>query len=245
MVRNASQPQSSSTRRRPVRDVSSNSTSVGSTGAGAGAGSTTGTLENASTSTSLNRINPKAPKSHDRGPASTEDTQTDFSAMDILTSSGVAVPATAIDACTRDGFHLNNGTQTHGGVGVMLLDGETFVWTPWGTTVDTTTTSTETTRGREERFSTFLSRRGTLGLPPSSLGVLGLLYPKPDLLIVGTGEKLWMLSKETRKHIFEDLGIKVDVMDTPNAAAAYNLLATERGVDQVAALMIPLGFRGL
>lgn len=154
--------------------------------------------------------------------------------MDILTTSGVAVPATAIDACTHDGFHLNNGTQTHSGMGVMLLDGETFVWTPWDT-------SASTAGG----FSTFLSKRGTITFPPSSLGILGLLYPKPDLLILGTGEKLWMLSKETRKYIFEDLGIKVDVMDTPNAAAAYNLLSTERGVDQVAALMIPIGFRGV
>ncbi|KAL6253079.1 hypothetical protein RBB50_000799 [Rhinocladiella similis] len=224
-----SQATSSSTRRRP-QDANSSPT----TGTGAGGDAPTRASPSSGRSTGLNRINPRAPKSHDRGPASTEDTQTDFSAMDILTTSGVAVPATAIDACTHDGFHLNNGTQTHSGMGVMLLDGETFVWTPWDT-------SASTAGG----FSTFLSKRGTITFPPSSLGILGLLYPKPDLLILGTGEKLWMLSKETRKYIFEDLGIKVDVMDTPNAAAAYNLLSTERGVDQVAALMIPIGFRGV
>ncbi|KIW19067.1 hypothetical protein PV08_03357 [Exophiala spinifera] len=235
IVRHAPQASSSSsaspTRRRPQ-----NEHSPPTTVAGAGTGATTNASSGTGgASTGVNRLNPRAPKSHDRGPASTEDTQTDFSAMDILTTSGVAVPATAIDACTHDGFHLNNGTQTHSGMGVMLLDGETFVWTPWNTD----------TSGGGPGFSSFLSKRGILTLPLSSLGVLGLLYPKPDLLIIGTGEKLWMLSKETRKYISEDLGIKVDVMDTPNAAAAYNLLATERGVDQVAALMIPLGFRGV
>jgi uncharacterized protein len=54
-----------------------------------------------------------------------------------------------------------------------------------------------------------------------------------------------MLSRETRKYLSEYLGIRVDVMDTANAAAAYNLLATERGVTEVGALMIPDGFKGV
>lgn len=89
-----------------------------------------------------------------------------------------------------------------------------------------------------------MNARGVLDIPISSLGVLELVHPKPDLLIVGTGRKLYMLSPPTRKYIYETLGIRVDVMDTANAAASYNLLATERGVQMVAALLIPDGFRG-
>lgn len=181
------------------------------------------------------RINPRAPKTHDRGPVSEEETQTDFSKMDILANAGAVTPANSIDACTGDGFHLNNGQQTTGGLGLLLLDGEAFVWTPWDTRTEKST----------EGFGKLLDKRGILNLPPSSLGVLELVYPKPDLLLIGTGRKLWMLGKETRKYLSETLGIRVDVMDTGNAAAAYNLLATERGITQVAALMIPDGFRGL
>jgi len=46
----------------------------------------------------------------------------------------------------------------------------------------------------------------------------------------------------TRKHL-NDLGIRLEVQDTRNAAAQFNLLATERGVQQVAAAMIPIGWK--
>ena len=38
------------------------------------------------------------------------------------------------------------------------------------------------------------------------------------------------------------MGINVDVMDTHNAAAEYNLLATERPGSQVAAALLLAGF---
>ncbi|KAK5197801.1 hypothetical protein LTR92_002046 [Exophiala xenobiotica] len=179
------------------------------------------------TSRSALNSNPRAPRSHDRGPHSEEDTQTDFSAMDILTSAGVATPATSIDACTHDGFYLNNGIQTHGGMGVLLLDGEAFVWTPWDTSSATASIASSTGAGGGG-FGSLLDRRGLLTIQPKSLGILGLIYPKPDLLLIGTGRKLWMLNKDTRRYLSEELGMKVDVMDTPNAAAAYNLLVMER-----------------
>ena len=49
------------------------------------------------------------------------------------------------------------------------------------------------------------------------------------------------LSPKTRQYI-NSLGIRVDIQDTRNAAAEYNLLAKERGTDSVAAAMIPFGF---
>lgn len=185
----------------------------------------------------VSRHNPYAPTHHDRGPRSTEDTQTDFDAMDVL--GHVATPATSIDACTTDGFHLNNGVRVTGGSGIVLVGGEAWSWKPW-----------EVLNGSPEarKIGDLLdARRGILHLPQESLGLLELLYPKPDLLIVGTGSRLWMLSQETRRYIAEVLGCKLDVMDTGNASAAYNLLAKERGVDGgsgVGALLLPLGWKG-
>lgn len=50
------------------------------------------------------------------------------------------------------------------------------------------------------------------------------------------------ISPETRKHI-NALGIRIEVQDTRNAAAQFNLLATERGVGDVAAALIPIGWK--
>jgi hypothetical protein len=37
--------------------------------------------------------------------------------------------------------------------------------------------------------------------------------------------------------------MRVEVLDTRNAAAQFNLLATERGVADVAAVLIPIGWK--
>jgi NADH dehydrogenase [ubiquinone] 1 alpha subcomplex assembly factor 3 len=50
------------------------------------------------------------------------------------------------------------------------------------------------------------------------------------------------LSPTTRKFI-NGLGIRVDIQDTRNASAQFNLLATERGTGNVAAALIPIGWR--
>ena len=38
------------------------------------------------------------------------------------------------------------------------------------------------------------------------------------------------------------LGVRMEVQNTRDAAAYYNMLATERGVDDVAAALIPVGY---
>ena len=63
-----------------------------------------------------------------------------------------------------------------------------------------------------------------------------------DLLILGLGPSTHPISSETRLHI-NSLGIRLDVQDTRNAAAQFNLLATERGVGNVAAALIPIGWK--
>lgn len=50
------------------------------------------------------------------------------------------------------------------------------------------------------------------------------------------------ISPKTRQRI-NNLGIRIDIQDTRNAAAQFNLLATERGVESVAAALVPLGWR--
>ena len=63
-----------------------------------------------------------------------------------------------------------------------------------------------------------------------------------DLLILGLGPSMRPIAPEVRKNI-NSLGIRVDVQDTRNAAAQFNLLATERGVGNVAAALIPIGWK--
>lgn len=63
-----------------------------------------------------------------------------------------------------------------------------------------------------------------------------------DLLILGLGPEMRPLSPATRRYL-SSLGLRVEVLDTRNAASQFNMLATERGVDDVAAALIPIGWR--
>jgi hypothetical protein len=49
-------------------------------------------------------------------------------------------------------------------------------------------------------------------------GALDLVWPKPDLLILGTGPGILPLSPKTRNDLTE-LGVRVEIQDTRNAAA--------------------------
>ena len=62
------------------------------------------------------------------------------------------------------------------------------------------------------------------------------------MIILGLGPSMLPIAPETRQFI-NLLGIRVDVQDTRNAAAQFNLLATERGVGNVAAALIPIGWK--
>jgi NADH dehydrogenase [ubiquinone] 1 alpha subcomplex assembly factor 3 len=50
------------------------------------------------------------------------------------------------------------------------------------------------------------------------------------------------ISPAFRRYI-SSLGMRVEILDTRNAAAQFNLLATERGVNDVAAALIPIGWQ--
>lgn len=187
---------------------------------------------------------PAAPKTRDRGPASKEETQTDFTAMNILSST--PAPSTAVDACMDDGFALNSGLKVTGS-GVMLVGGEAFRWRPW--VKEETREGTigsggagHMSDGARSVGAKLRNQKGQFEVDRHAWGVLDLVWPKPDLLILGTGPNIVPVSPETRRHL-SALGIRVEVQDTRNAAAQFNLLATERGVQQVVAALIPIGWQ--
>jgi len=170
----------------------------------------------------------KTAKSIDRGPPSKEDTQTDFGALNVL--GNTPPPTTSIDACLTDGFHLDNGLKVGGGSGCFLVAGEAFSWRPWEAT------------GSSSKAQ-MINSKGQWTVAKEAWGILDLVWPRPDMLILGLGASTYPISPETRKYI-NSLGIKVDIQDTRNAAAQFNLLATERGVGSIAAALIPIGFKG-
>jgi len=92
-----------------------------------------------------------------------------------------------------------------------------------------------------------LAETGCVILRTQSIGLLdrrssnAILTTATDLLILGLGPAMRPLSPDTKRHI-ASLGMRVEVLDTRNAAAQFNLLATERGVADVAAALIPIGW---
>ncbi|KAI1182870.1 hypothetical protein F5B17DRAFT_418720 [Nemania serpens] len=149
---------------------------------------------------------------------------TDFAAMDVL--GNTPVPSTIVDICMSDGFQLNSGARIIEGSGVILIGGEAFAWRPW------------LPRG-EHRL---LNAKGQWEIPNETLGLLSLLWPRPDLLILGQGPEIRPISPELRRYI-SSLGMRVEILDTRNAASQFNLLVTERGIDDVAAALIPIGWK--
>ena len=121
-----------------------------------------------SSSSPLQRTAPNLPT--DRGPKSTEDTVTDFAAMNVF--SGTPPPTTSIDACLSDGFHFDNGLKIGGGSGCLLVGGEAFVWRPWD----------------QRRL---LNAKGQWHVKAEAWGVLELVWPKPGNALVSMGNLTW------------------------------------------------------
>lgn len=137
----------------------------------------------------------------------------------------VPVPSTSVDVCMYDGFGLNSGITIAGGDGALLVNGEAFAWRPWEVS------------GEKK----LVNEKGQFEVPAEAFGLLDVLWPRPDLLIIGVGKTNLPLSPQTRQHLTK-LGMRVEMLDTRNAAAQFNLLATERGVSDVAAALIPIGW---
>jgi NADH dehydrogenase [ubiquinone] 1 alpha subcomplex assembly factor 3 len=112
----------------------------------------------------------RPPKTRDRGPRSNEDTQTDFSALDVLRNT--IAPATSIDACTPDGFALNNQVRISES-GILLVGGEAFRWWPWA--------KRGITNSENPMAGKLLNAKGKWEVEKENWGVLELVYPKPGM----------------------------------------------------------------
>lgn len=138
---------------------------------------------------------------------------------------------------------MNNGIKIHK-AGVLIVGGEAFAWTPWNIDNNTSENDREknkkrhllNTRGQWDAGSEDDGERGV-----AAWGILDLVWPKPDLIILGLGPKMAMLAPGVRARL-NAMGMQVEVQDTRNAAAQFNLLATERGVGSVAAALVPIGW---
>ena len=106
-------------------------------------------------------------KSSDRGPSSTEDTQTDFGSMNVL--GNTPAPTTAIDACLSDGFHFDSGLKIGGGSGCLLVGGEAFSWRPW----EAGSRPQGSGKGR------MINKKGQWDVENEAWGILDLVWPKP------------------------------------------------------------------
>ncbi|KAK7737837.1 hypothetical protein SLS53_006458 [Cytospora paraplurivora] len=147
---------------------------------------------------------------------------TDFGRMDMLGQ--IPAPSTSIDICMSEGFRLDSGASIHNGQGVILVGGEAFAWQPWGP---------------DKRL---VNDKGQWEVKEEAFALLDLLWPRPDLLVLGLGPAIRPLSPATKRYL-SSLGLRIEILDTRNAASQFNMLATERGVDEVAAALIPIGWR--
>lgn len=100
---------------------------------------------------------------YDRGPQSSEDTQTDFGNLDILANT--PAPSTSIDACLWDGFHLNSGVKITGGMGVLLVGGKAFSWQPW--------------IARKDNQRKLLNEKGQWEVDDETWGIFEAIWPRP------------------------------------------------------------------
>ncbi|KAK9487181.1 NADH dehydrogenase 1 alpha subcomplex assembly factor 3 [Lipomyces starkeyi] len=131
-------------------------------------------------------------------------------------------PPMAIDNVLEDGFLLSDGTVFEckdSTLGLVIVDGQVFEWdfAQYCTGLDT----------------------GLVDISKDGVKMLSLLFPRPELLLVGLGGKSRILSEKTRA-VLMGMGYTIEVTDTQNGANNFELLATERP-RQVMAMLLPPG----
>lgn len=119
------------------------------------------------------RRQPPKPITRDRGPPSSEQTQTDFAALNVL--GGMPAPTAAVDACLDDGFHLDNGMKIADGDGVLLVGGEAFAWRPWKG-------AHAPASGGGERLMGMINEKGQFEAAEQVWGLFRVVWPRPGKL---------------------------------------------------------------
>lgn len=113
---------------------------------------------------------------HESKPRTNQDRQTDFSALDVLRNT--AAPATSIDACTSEGFALNNNMRI-AGCGLFLLGGEAYRWRPWLSEHNPVRGGAN---GDDAMTGRLLNAKGQWEVPNEAWGLLDLVWPKPGTM---------------------------------------------------------------
>ncbi|KAK9479091.1 hypothetical protein V1514DRAFT_351694 [Lipomyces japonicus] len=129
-------------------------------------------------------------------------------------------PPIAIDEVNLTGFLLSNGDvfDCENNTRACLINGAqvlVFKFEDYVTGLDT----------------------GIVSISNEGLGFFDVIFPRPELVLIGLGTGSRILSEETRT-LFLDKGCMVEVGDTVNAASNFELLATERP-HRISALLLP------
>lgn len=119
----------------------------------------------------VSRSHTHKPTSPDRGPESTEDTQTDFDTLDVLADA--AAPAAAIDATLDTGFDLSNGVRIRNGDALLLVGGEPFAWRPWK--------AVKGAANDQAAKAAMVNAKGQFELPEEVWGLLSVVWPRPGM----------------------------------------------------------------
>ncbi|KAI9064845.1 DUF498-domain-containing protein [Trametes sanguinea] len=123
--------------------------------------------------------------------------------------SGGAAPAVEVKTITPKGIQLADGLILNSAC--IFLNAKVFLWNVPQNLWD--------------------------GWKPEHFEIFDTVVPKPEILLIGTGERLEMLPSALRQYLIK-IGVQVDVMNTRNACSTYNLLAEEGR--RVAAALLPI-----
>lgn len=123
-------------------------------------------------------------------------------------------PPVQVSSLSDNGILLADGLLIRGAC--IFLEGKVYLWD----TPELLKTQKIWDTWAEERFQIF-----------------DVVTPRPEILLLGTGRKLIRPPPFIQAYLGR-LGIQLDVMDTRNACATYNLLAEEGR--RVAAALLPL-----
>ncbi|XP_012083776.1 NADH dehydrogenase [ubiquinone] 1 alpha subcomplex assembly factor 3 isoform X2 [Jatropha curcas] len=75
-------------------------------------------------------------------------------------------------------------------------------------------------------------------ITPQSLSIFQIVRPIPEILILGCGRQIQQINPEVR-HFIRSTGMKLEAIDSRNAASTYNILNEEGRI--VAAALLPYG----
>lgn len=125
-------------------------------------------------------------------------------------------PLNNINKCTKKGIIFDSGVIVAPGKVCLLISNRVLEFQP--------------------KYS--IKNNIMIEFDETSLNFLKMINPLPELMILGLGSRMRLLS-DANLRVFRDLGTKVEITDTRNACRNFDLLATERP-NQIGALLLPL-----